>query len=245
MSNAVVGSFINVWDQGVRDLWPKDYAQQLSQFLHQQGCVRVLDSSGGTGYPSIDLKQMGWDVSYSDISTEMLDFFTQKTNEQQLDIPCYLSSWEALPDNIPDTYDGILCRGNSLIYLSNIEFSHDLLAERLVRSFQGMFHQLNKGGLIYFDLPNPAHAKPAQSYQYEYSTDRIATIVSYDPVRNIRSTKNIQKHSDGSESATNFHAYSLDIEMVLSSLFDSGFAKIEKSPIAEASYVDAYIAWKL
>jgi len=55
-----------LWDNQVRKYWSKNYHIELSELLKENGVKSILDTSGGTGYPSIEFAQMGWDISYAD-----------------------------------------------------------------------------------------------------------------------------------------------------------------------------------
>ena len=112
-------SLIEFWDVQLRRLWEEGYAEKLSDYLRSLDVKTILDCAGGSGYPAIEFKQMNWDISYSDGVEETVDFFKKKMRDAEVDIPCFYSQWEDLDGNRPETYDAVLCRGNSFISINS------------------------------------------------------------------------------------------------------------------------------
>lgn len=242
-----IKGFAATWDEQLREKWPENYPKELAKLLKQQEVNNILDCSGGTGYPIIELKQLGWDVTYSDGNPEMFDFFAKKIAEKGLDIPSYLSLWHQLPENVPNTYDAVLCRGNSLLgvhaHTGDVLPSRDIVKKEMIRALQAMFNKITKGGVLYVDIPAPEYSKPLVPYHDSFQN--VMTTVSYDPVAKIRTTHDVKKDPKTSVETITVHCvYPLDPEELISMLLHVGFQKIEKSPIKEAHYIDAYLAFK-
>ncbi len=66
----------------------------------------------GSGFPSINLAQRGWDITYVDGNEVMLAQFLQNKEKQGVEIPSYLANWQTLSATISKKFDTILCRGN-------------------------------------------------------------------------------------------------------------------------------------
>jgi SAM-dependent methyltransferase len=235
-------------DSQVREVWPNNYANNLSDFLNDSGVSRLLDCAGGTGFPAIELKEAGWDITYSDGSADMMNFFKEKVAEKDLLIPSYLSLWQDLPEVVPNTFDAVLCRGNSLLgvcaYNGETMPSRPQILATMIEALKGMFNKVADGGFLYIDIPIPSRSKPAEPYVFN-SQKYIATTIIYDPVTQIRTTEDVKTNpDDGSEQITYHFVYPLDPEELIDMLLQVGFQKIEKSSLEEAFYIDAYVAFK-
>ena len=66
------------WAICIKFMWGEDYVNGLSSFLKKHNAQSILDCAGGNGFPSIELNKLGFDVTYSDGSKLMFDFFAQK-----------------------------------------------------------------------------------------------------------------------------------------------------------------------
>ena len=244
--------FANIWDLQTRDLWGKHYAQALADLLESHDVKTILDCAGGTGFPAIEFKRQGLNISYSDGSPDMLAFFNAKRVEEKLTIPSYLSTWQQLSQRVPYTYDAVLCRGNSLLFVgaytdeapigraSSLAMVHEAL--------HGIFSKVSDDGLLYFDLPKPDKAKPEKPYHSTFTdslTVKIKTTVSYDPDTQLRTTTNlITNLLSGAETTSTAQTYPFDERELFEMLLSVGFQGVEKSPIKEAFFMDAYMAFK-
>ena len=244
--------FASIWDYQARDMWGKDYAQALADLLKTYDTTMILDCAGGTGFPAIEFKQQGLSISYSDGSQDMLTLFNEKRFEKKLTIPTYLSSWQALPDRVPYSYDAVLCRGNSLLfmgaYLVEDPQSHETVLANMELALKGMFSKVADDGLLYIDIPKLKHAKPETPYTFtgtDSLTFKVKTTVSYDPKTQLRTTKDCITHLlSGTESNIVAHNYAIEEHELFDLLAKVGFKRVEKSPIKEAFFINAYMAFK-
>ncbi|RVU84316.1 class I SAM-dependent methyltransferase [Leucothrix sargassi] len=247
IQESIMDDYAQTLDLQVRGLWPKGFAERLSDLLQSYKISNILDCSGGTGFPVIELKTYGWEITYSDGSSEMFEFFNEKASEHGLEIPSYLSLWQDMDSKVPGTYDAVLCRGNSLLGISSYNkekvLSRDFTLNVIQTALNQMFHKVKEGGLLYIDLPKPEQARPEKPYQCEI-TPNIATTISYDPITKLRTTKDVRTDSNGEQTITYHTAYPIYAEELLEMLRIAGFERIESSPIEEAFYIDAYVAFK-
>jgi SAM-dependent methyltransferase len=240
------------WDKIVRSVWLNPYPESLSNELKKLNVKSILDCAGGTGFPSIELKQMGWDVSYSDGSNEMVSFCRNRIKEEALDIPAYSSRWEDLSKNIPHTYDALICAGNSFITIATYENSEystqqDSAKLRMQLAVAEFYKMLNKGGVLYIDLMKKESVAPEHPYNHDvtYDDKRILSTINYDPVRNIRTVFSTTiSLVDGSEVDTITKFAPLYSEDLINLLVEAGFSRVEKSIIEGADIVDGFLAFK-
>jgi SAM-dependent methyltransferase len=241
----------NAWDQEVRNLWPKNYPESLSKALKDFGVSTILDCAGGTGFPSIELKEMGWDVNYSDASDSMISFFDQKTKSKSLDIPMYKSKWETLSGNIPNRYDALMCSGNSIsninTYDSESTFTKEAILANIKLAAKEFYTMLNNGGVLYIDLYTEECAMPKAPYSVATSsaTHRVFRTISYDPVRNIRlNLTTMSSLTDDSEFDTISKTIPIVSEELIGALLEAGFSRVERAAVSDADYVDSFFAFK-
>lgn len=250
-SEASARGFAENWDKEVRKLWPAAYPESLSNKLKKLNVSTILDCAGGTGYPSIELKNMGWNITYSDGWDTMLHFFKQRIDKAELDIPIYKSRWETLTQVVPNTYDALMCVGNSFVGINayDTEYSIDGAdANQQMRiALREFYNMLNDGGVLYIDLFTKKHSAPEQPYSQSQTTDthHIFTTISYDPVRNVRTNLTTSTSLiDGSEQDVIAKVTPMFAEELIALLQEAGFSRIERSPVDDADYVDSFFAFK-
>lgn len=244
--------FAKVWDYQARDIWPENYAIDLADLLKSHDVKLILDCAGGTGFPAIEFKQQGLNISYSDGSPEMLAFFNTKRFEEKLTIPTYLSRWNELPQRVPYTYDAVLCRGNSLLFLGaytrEAPVSRESVLVAMREALEGMFSKVSDGGFLYIDIPKPERARPEAPYNTTATdslTFKVKNTVSYDPDTGLRTTSDVITNLlSNTETNTTTHTYPITEEELFEMLRSVGFERIEKSPVKEAFFIDAYLAFK-
>ncbi|PWQ97883.1 class I SAM-dependent methyltransferase [Leucothrix arctica] len=244
-------SFAETWDQQVRHLWPEAYPESLSNELKKLNVSSILDCAGGTGYPAIELKQMGWDISYSDGSELLNTFFKNRIETLHLDIPTYQSRWENLTQNIPKTYDALMCSGNSFIsinsYDNDASFTKTVVKQNMQQAVNEFYKMLNANGVLYIDMFNESYAFPKQPFSIssESDTHRIFTTVNYDSVRNARTTLTTTSSlHDDSEEHMITKLTPIHTEELIEFLKEAGFSRVEFAATDDADYVDSFFAFK-
>lgn len=78
----------------------------------------ILDVACGTGGYSIELANMGYDVTAVDLDREMIESLNAKKNNN---VKFFQGNMLALKDKLnPESIDTIFCIGNSLVHLDNL-----------------------------------------------------------------------------------------------------------------------------
>ena len=239
------------WDHEVRNLWPTDYPESLSKALKDLNTTTILDCAGGSGYPSIELKEMGWDVSYSDATDSMINFFKQKSESKALNIPAYQSKWESLSENIPNRYDALMCSGNSIININSYDeetpFTKEAVIANIKLAAKEFYTLLNDYGVLYIDLYTAECAMPKAPYSVTTSspTHRVFRTISYDPIRNLRyNLSTMSSLTDDSEFDTLSKSIPILSEELIGLLLEAGFSRVERAAVSDADYVDSFFAFK-
>jgi SAM-dependent methyltransferase len=251
-SKEAMSEYAVSWDQLVQSTWLASYPTALANEFKKLNVESILDCAGGTGYPSIQLKQMGWDISYSDGSNEMVSFFKKRLEEESLEIPAYGLRWEDLSDNLPNTYDALMCTGNSFINIASFEdnthsIQKDSVKLRMQLAVAEFYKMLNEGGVLYIDLIKKEAVAPDQPYSFEdfHGDFRMVSTISYDATRDVRTAlATTISLVDGTETDVIYKCAPLYSEELLNLLMEAGFSRIEKIEIEGADYVDGFFAFK-
>jgi len=237
-----------LWDNQVRKYWSKNYHIELSELLKENGVKSILDTSGGTGYPSIEFAQMGWDISYADSSLEMYEFFNKKLKEKKLIVPSFLVKWQNLNSQIDTKYDALLCRGNSFTYIDGYDtksYNPATIKENMQRSLVQFYNQLNPNGVLYIDLLKEKHKTQSVKKEEDFETYHSSTKVSYNETTNIRTITESIKFFDN-DTIYNFtlYGYIITEQELKSMLYDAGFISVNKIEIDSSDIADSFLAKK-
>lgn len=105
----------------------------------------ILDCSIGTGQMTLALAKLGYWLSGSDLSREMLKKCRQNVNERGLHVKLYQCDFKELSSHIEERFDMVASTGNSLPHVTN---------EEIKRTLSEMDKLVNPGGYLYFDVRN-------------------------------------------------------------------------------------------
>lgn len=237
---------VDLWDKEVRELWSKNYVNELSVLLKKNGIKTILDVSGGTGYPSIELAQMEWDIEYSDSSIDMYNFFNKKVIENSLTIPSHLVSWQELDSKVSKKYDALLCRGNSFIYLDGYDekdYSSKNIHLLMKKSLKQFFNRLNAQGIVYIDLIKEEKVENNTDTR-DFFNYRILSEIEYIEELNLR--KSIEKiiYNDGSIEQDIIYSYPIGKIELERMAIEAGFISVDEVNIDSSNFTDSFILRK-
>ena len=102
----------------------------------------ILDCACGVGFAAIDLAKLGFQVTGSDASREMLDFAKSNASEKKTAVSFQQSDWQKLHHNVEGTFDCVINLGVNIYHLKGQE---------LVDALQGMKQKLTPNGLLLID----------------------------------------------------------------------------------------------
>lgn len=125
-----VHRFVDKWDELID--WDARYKSEgdfFIQLLKKRGARRVLDVATGTGFHSVRLLQAGFEVSCVDGSPEMLAKAFENGRKRGYILRVLQADWRWLNRDVHDTYDAIICLGNSFTHLFNERDRRKALAE--------------------------------------------------------------------------------------------------------------------
>ena len=140
--------FVDKWDDLIDwDRRADGESGFFASLLRKHGCERILDAACGTGFHSVTLARAGFDVVAADGHEEMLDKTQRNAKDHGVDLAGYHhADWRSLTDDVPGTYDAVLCLGNA--------FTHLFTEEERIQAMGQFFGVLEPGGLAVIDQRN-------------------------------------------------------------------------------------------
>lgn len=129
------------WSQRQWDMMREHY----QTIFAGTGIQSVLDCSIGSGNLTLELAELGYQVTGSDLSEAMLERCKAKAQEKGFEVEIFCSDFREIGQNAPEKYDCVMSTGNSLPYVSN---------EDVVRTLEGMDRLVKPGGYLYVDIRN-------------------------------------------------------------------------------------------
>ena len=142
-----VKSFVEKWDDLID--WDQRAQSEGSFFieaLRERGVKRVLDVATGTGFHSVRLLEAGFDVVSADGSAEMLAKAFENARERGHILRTVQADWRMLNRDIHETFDAVICLGNSFTHLFKERDRRKALAE--------FYAALNHDGVLILDQRN-------------------------------------------------------------------------------------------
>lgn len=123
--------------------WEKRLAREIpffADYLSNDLNKKILDCACATGQHAVQLAQMGYQVTASDINSTMVQQTRELAKEKDVALEVYQSDFISLKEKINDTFDMIICIGNSLPHVEN--------KDELRNSLENMFSLLKTGGQL-------------------------------------------------------------------------------------------------
>lgn len=125
-----VRSFVEVWDELID--WDQRSEGEGTFFvdhLRERGAKRILDVATGTGFHSVRLLQAGFEVVSADGSPEMLCKAFDNARDRGHVLRTVQADWRYLNRDIHETFDAVICLGNSFTHLFKEKDRRKALAE--------------------------------------------------------------------------------------------------------------------
>jgi SAM-dependent methyltransferase len=142
----------------------------LDTFLDRNHRFKILDCACGSGFPSLDLLRLGYDITCTDGSELMLEAFRKNALAAGISVAPRRIQWQDLAEIFPRQFDLVMCRGSSLIYAGAWE--NDVVPQRsaireALMSFVGC---LKPGGRLYVDTTSAANLEREEPERNIYPT---------------------------------------------------------------------------
>lgn len=143
-----------VWDLciGIEYDRPKLVAG-VAAWLGSPAGLQVLDCACGSGFPALDLHQLGYDVTCTDASEHMLERFRLNARAANVELEPTRARWEELDALFDEDFDAVMCRGCSFLYAGTFDDDVDPDASALDTALANFHRSLRSGGRVYIDAP--------------------------------------------------------------------------------------------
>ena len=154
-----------LWDICLRFEYDQELlVSSLGKWLEGQKHQKILDCACGTGFPSLELIKMGYNITCSDASAEMLALFNENARKVGLSINPVCIKWQLLGAQFCSQFDIVICRGSSLIYADCWDFDNMPDEKVIYDSLKSFRDCLAPGGILYVDTTSEA----AKHYIFEF-----------------------------------------------------------------------------
>ena len=125
-----VRSFVEKWDELIDwDARARSEGAFFIDLLRRLGKHKVLDVATGTGFHSVQLLRAGFHVTSADGNASMLSRAFENARHQGLILRTVHADWRWLSRDVHDTFDAIICLGNSFTHLFDERDRRRALAE--------------------------------------------------------------------------------------------------------------------
>jgi glycine/sarcosine N-methyltransferase len=125
-----VRSFVEKWDELIDwDARARSEGAFFIDLLRRLGKHKVLDVATGTGFHSVQLLRAGFHVTSADGNASMLSRAFENARSQGLILRTVHADWRWLSRDVHETFDAIICLGNSFTHLFNERDRRRTLAE--------------------------------------------------------------------------------------------------------------------
>lgn len=142
----------SVWDLCLSAEYDRDLlVSGIAGWLGPPDGLKLLDCACGSGFPSLDLARLGYQITCTDGSDFMLERFRRKARAMGLPIEPRQARWEELGELFTAAFDVVLCRGCSLIYAGTWDTDADPDPLALVSAIENFVRCVRPGGRLYLD----------------------------------------------------------------------------------------------
>jgi SAM-dependent methyltransferase len=228
-----------LWNIGASLLHSPDYSRRYSQYLAdiiQDENAKILDTACGSGFPSIELHQIGFkNITGFDGNAEALELFKGKLNQ----IPLIQGDWRNITEIIKDQFDILLNVDNSLPYMDSWQRENPMadnendISERTTTIIRNFYQLTKPGGKIIMAIAKNNDKSSGLATQFdlgsgEYEGHKVSAIwkLTYDWEHRIKTFDN-EVTIDGEVYHMIGKSYLITKEQMADILLKSGFARAE------------------
>ena len=169
--------------------------------LKEHKAEKVLDAATGTGYHSVRLMKAGFEVHSADGKQNMLAKAFHNARRHNLLLRTIHSDWRELTKNIHETYDAVICLGNSFTHLFDEKDRRKTLAEFYAvlkprgilimdqRNYDAMLDEGFRSKHLFYYVGDRVKAEPESleeelvRFRYEFMDDRSVHYLNMFPLR--------------------------------------------------------------
>ncbi len=247
----------DLWDKVIDFIYDRGtYVKDLERFLSARHITRndlIVDVCAGSGFPSLDLVEIGYTVQALDGSSRMVELFNRNAQQMGIDGKSRLVRWSELPGDYEGKAWVLLCRGNSLIYAGgswgekDIEFDAIAAKDALQKTLERFYGCIKKGGFLYVDKFNkdeiPREVKKG-FVEVDGKNEQLLWKVEHDLDRRLRTWTLIRESATGERLCYPNKGYFLMYEELRGMLLKAGFGSVEEVRLESEKNFTVMIAYK-
>ena len=202
-----------VWEIAGNALHDKAYRDNYSEalaFVLKDKTLKILDTAGGTGFPTFDLYKLGFkNLSVTDGNETYAKELQDKFKTEGMQISAYHSSWQELGNKISEKFDVIVNADNSFVYMDGWmggETPEKLenIIPRIQLCLKSFFDATKDSGFVVIGLGKhyvPTYTGTNRSFDSERDGEKFHTtwtaVYDWDKRINIWTTRVESELSDG------------------------------------------------
>lgn len=137
-----------------------DHKELLSSY--NMKTTKIIDCACGNGIQATALTLNGYNVTATDISSEMIELTNNLLEKYNIQINTDIKSWDELPSLYKNTFDIVFCTGNSIVHSKNAferENNLNSLKELLLENGTVVIETRNWDKMILENKPFTAYNK--------------------------------------------------------------------------------------
>jgi SAM-dependent methyltransferase len=214
----------------------------LEEWLKWNKDTKILDCACGTGFPSIDLLQKGYNVTCTDGSQRMLAEFNVNAEKAGVVANPQCIQWSDLSKHFDQEFDVVMCRGSSLIYAGAWDRDATPDREAIKVAIRNFGECLKLGGVLYVDTTSEENLSRSLPEHNTYPERVIggqrvslSEVIYTDKNANLRTWESTLT-VDGVAYEFERHSYYLPHSDLLAILLECGFGNIRKSKVRGEHY---------
>lgn len=220
----------------------------LQKVLRDHKTEQILDCASGTGFLTLDLIKLGYNITCSDGSLSMIRQFEKNATSLGLNVKPHHLLWSQVGERWPSQFNVVMCRGSSLIYAGGWDRARKnnfVLIEEALASF---YKAIEPGGMLYVDTTSSRNIERRVEKNVFKGVNRGKKFVFHETVTlNKKSGVRIWKPSlaINGHPAQEFVRYSayLPHAKLMKMLLNCGFKSVKKVKV-EGEHYDVFIAKK-
>lgn len=143
---------------GIHDEAYRTAYSQALDFIIRDKNLELLDTAGGTGFPTMDLYNLGYkNLSVTDGDESLATELQKHFDDQHIGIKAIHASWQELNKKVSKTFDVVLNTDNSFVYMDGwvggkTEEGKENVLARLKIGLQNFFDVTKPGGFTLIGL---------------------------------------------------------------------------------------------
>jgi len=250
--------FAELWDACLYGLLynSKDYVNEILELFEKENINKksnIIDTSSGTGFPSLELMERGYKIDCMDASDDEIEVFTRKAKEKKINVKCKKIFWKEIPENYEkENYDFAFCRGNSFIFAAggwnkSQKVNQKESLQKYKEALKIFYDLLKNGGVLYIDKFKDTEKPHKTKVGNVFVGNKKYELLFYNEVnkeRKERYAAMLMKDEQGKEEGLPNITYLLTGKELELMLKEVGFKKIEKINLKNEGHFDIWLAHK-